>query len=93
MSNQSELEEVLAKNTKRTSKPKATKASKILKDPNSSKTQKSLAASVLSQRRPEAETSEKMDDLAAKVLSSEKYAKETKELAGSVLSQANGKEK
>jgi hypothetical protein len=81
----------MSKNTKRTSKQLASKASKILTDNNTSKIAKKLAASSLSQTGNKKQTGSEMEDLASKVLSSSKYSKETKSLAGSVLSQSNKK--
>lgn len=79
----------MSKNKKTTSSKVATKASEILRDPSSSATAKSLAASALSQRTKGNQTGSEMEDKAAKVLSSTKYSDGTKEMAASVLSQAN----
>ena len=76
-------------NKKTTSKPVGTKASEILKDPNSSQIAKQLAGSALSQRAAGNQTSSEMEDKAAKVLASPKYSEETKTMAASVLSQSN----
>ena len=78
-------------NNKKTSKTVASKASKVLTDPNSSKTAKKLAGSALAQKGTSKQTGADMEDLASKVLKSSKYSDDTKELAGSVLSQSNKK--
>ena len=79
----------MSKNTKSTSKAVATKASEILRDPNSSATAKGLAASALSQRNSGNQTGSNMENKAARVLASDKYSNDTKEMAASVLSQSN----
>ena len=79
----------MSKNTKKTSKAVASKASKTLTDPNASKTAKKLAGSALAQKSTSKQTGAQMEDFASKVLQSDKYSKDTKELAGSVLSQSN----
>ncbi len=79
----------MAKNTKTTSKTIASQASKILNNPSSSATAKSLAASALSQTNKGNQTSSTMEDMATKVLTSQKYSDSTKKMAGSVLSQSN----
>lgn len=76
-------------NTKKTSKTVSSLASNILKDKNSSKIQKELAGSALSQSKPKNQTGSKMEDVASKVLKSDKYNDTTKTLAGSILSQSN----
>ena len=81
----------MAKNVKTTSNTVASQASKILNNPSSSATAKSLAASALSQTNKGNQTGSKMEDVAAKVLTSPKYSDSTKKLAGSVLSQSNKK--
>lgn len=67
----------------------ASKAAKALNSNNTSFTQKSLAASVLSQRNPHNQTSAKMEEKASRVLQSDKYSSKTKSFAASVLSQSN----
>ena len=67
----------------------ASKAAKALGDKNTSKIQKSLAASVLSQRSTSKQTGANMEEVASRVLQSYKYSDETKSFAASVLSQAN----
>ena len=79
----------MSKNKKITSPSVASKASDILRDPNSSNIAKELAGSALSQRTKGNQTGSEMEDKAAKVLASNKYSEETKEMAASVLSQSN----
>ena len=67
----------------------ASKASKALTNTSTSKIQKSLAASVLSQRSTSKQTGVVMEDIASRVLQSNKYSDETKSFAASVLSQSN----
>jgi len=67
----------------------ASRASKALNSSSSSKIQKSLAASVLSQRVVSKQTGAAMEDIASGVLQSNKYSDETKSFAASVLSQSN----
>lgn len=74
--------------SKHSSSELASLASEILRDPNSSQIQKTLAGSVLSQTRTEKITSSELESKAAKVLQSNHYANTTQSLAGSVLSQA-----
>ncbi len=66
-------------------------ASEILRNDNSSATQKSLAASALSQISSSKQTGKAMEEKASKVLKSDKYNNTTKSLAASILSQANKK--
>lgn len=75
--------------SKHSSSKLASLASKTLRNPNSSKIQKALAGSVLSQTGTEKITSNELESKAAKVLNSTHYANTTQSLAGSVLSQAN----
>lgn len=77
-------------NTKKTS---STIAAQVLKDPNASAIQKSLAGSALSQSGTSNQTGGKMETTASKVLNSPKYSDQTKTLAASVLSQANKERK
>lgn len=81
----------MAINTKKTSASVGTLASKTLKNPNASKTAKSLAASALSQTKTNKQTGSQLEDQASRVLQSDKYNAATKKLAGSVLSQSNKK--
>ena len=78
-------------NTKKTSKSVASKAAKVLSEPNSSKIQKSLAASAMAQADKSKQTGKDMESKAAKVLQSDKYSNTTKEFAASVLAQSNKK--
>ncbi|MCI5180826.1 MAG: hypothetical protein D3911_16200 [Candidatus Electrothrix sp. AW3_4] len=79
------------KNTKQSSSDLASLASKTLQDNQASATQKSLAASVLSQSNTPKQTGSALEGLASTVLQSSKYNNTTKTLAGSVLSQSNKK--
>lgn len=74
---------------KKTTTSLASLAWKIMQDKNSSKIQRELAGSALSQYNSKWVTSEEMEKKAQKVLLSDKYSDETKSLAGSVLSQSN----
>ena len=67
----------------------ARKASKILRNDNSSAIQKRLAASLVSQSNSRKQTGNAMETTASKVLKSDKYNSDTKSLAASVLSQSN----
>lgn len=64
-------------------------AARALNSNNSSKIQKTLAASVLSQRVASKQTGATMEEIASRVLQSNKYSDETKSFAASVLSQSN----
>ncbi|GAA6188150.1 hypothetical protein [Litorivita sp. NS0012-18] len=81
----------MGKNTKKTSRAIASKASKTLRNPHASATAKSLAGSALAQRNTTKQTGAAMEDKASKVVSGGRYSKQTKALAGSVLSQSNKK--
>jgi len=76
----------MAKNEK-TSGRVASTASEILRNPNSSKAAKSIAASALSQTGTNKSTSAKVASVAAKTLDSGRAGKATKTVAGSVLTQ------
>jgi len=78
-------------NNKKTSSKITGIASSILKNKSSSKIQKKLAGSALSQSKTNNQTSSKIEGLASSVLSSSKYSETTKQIAGSVLSQSGGK--
>ena len=78
-------------NRKTSSNAMASKAARALNSNGSSKIQKSLAASVLSQRSTSKQTGVAMEDIASRVLQSNKYSNETKSFAASVLSQSNVK--
>ena len=67
----------------------ASNASEIMRSKNSSQIQKSLAASVLSQRNSGKMTGKAMETKASTVLKSNKYSNTTKNLAASVLSQSD----
>lgn len=67
----------------------ASNASEIMRSKNSSQIQKSLAASVLSQRNSGKMTGKAMETKASTVLKSNKYSNTTKSLAASVLSQSD----
>ena len=69
----------------------ASKASEILRDSNSSKIAKSLAASALAQSSTKKETGKEMETKASNVMKSDKYSDETKGLAASLVSQSNKK--
>ena len=74
---------------KRSSSTLASEAAKALNNSRASATQRSLAASVLSQRNPHNQTGAIMEDKASRVLQSNKYSEQTKSFAASVLSQSN----
>ena len=76
-------------NRKISSSAMASKAARALNSNGSSKIQKSLAASVLSQRAVSKQTGAVMEEIASRVLQSNKYSNETKSFAASVLSQSN----
>lgn len=76
-------------NNKTSSSSMATKAAKALSRKDTSQIQKTLAASVLSQRTPGKQTGAELEDVASRVLQSEKYSSATKSFAASVLSQSN----
>ena len=64
-------------NRKTSSNAMASKAARALNSNGSSKIQKSLAASVLSQRSTSKQTGVAMEDIASRVLQSNKYSNET----------------
>lgn len=74
---------------KQSSDELASIAAKTLQNPNASKIQKSLAASVLSQTGTDKVTGSDMESKAAKALQSDHSAELTKTLAGSVLAQSD----
>ncbi|WP_319404378.1 hypothetical protein [uncultured Anaeromusa sp.] len=76
-------------NKKKTTPNIAHLASEILTNPNSSRIQKQLAASALSQSQADKQTGVEMETIASRVLASNKYNNITKTLAGSILSQSN----
>ncbi len=76
-------------NTKKSSQKKSSEASKVLTDSNSSKIQKTLAASVLAQSSTDKMTGKEMETRASEILKSDKYNATTKSLAASLLSQSD----
>ncbi|MCB2361961.1 hypothetical protein [Clostridium estertheticum] len=76
-------------NKKQTSSTISILASGVLRNPNASKIQKSLAGSALSQKGTGNQTGSKMEEMASRVLNSDKYNDTTKSLAGTILSQSN----
>ena len=76
-------------NKKATSPQVATKASDILRNPNSSATAKSLAGSALSQVQRTHQTGKEIEAKASAVLKSEKYNDLNKTIAGTLVSQSN----
>lgn len=75
--------------SKSTSNSISSLAAQVLNNPNSSKIQKQLAGSALSQSGTKNSTGSKMETTASNALTSNKYNSTTKKLAGSVLSQSN----
>lgn len=73
---------------KSTSNNVSSLAAQTLNSSNSSKIQKQLAGSALSQSGTKNHTGSKMESVASQVLNSNKYNSTTKTLAGSVLSQS-----
>lgn len=78
-------------NKKRSSSNLSSNASEILRSNGSSQIQKSLAASVLSQRNTNKITGKAMEEKASMVMKSDKFSSTTKSLAASVLSQSDKK--
>ena len=76
-------------NKKSSGQKLSTQASKIMRSNNSSQIQKSLAASVLSQRNTGKITGKAMEAKASMVMNSNKYSGTRKSLAASVLSQSD----
>ena len=64
-------------------------ASRALRSSSTSKIQRQLAGSALSQAKSGHQTGKKMEGVASAALNSPKYSSTTKTLAGSVLSQSN----
>ena len=81
----------MAVNSKQTSSRVATVASKTLRSPSSSGTQKSIAGSALRQAGTPAQTGAKIEGVASRALDNPRSAKVTQTLAGSVVSQSNKK--
>lgn len=78
-------------NHKTTSSSVASQASYALRSSGTSKIQRQLAGSALSQVNGSHQTGKKMESVASAVLNSPKYSSTTKTFAGSVLSQSNKK--
>lgn len=76
-------------NKKQTSSSVASQAAQILKDPNASKIQRSLAGSALAQTNTGKQPSVAMEAKAGTALQSDKYNDKTKTLAGSIVAQSN----
>lgn len=83
------LERTIIMNSKKSSSSMASLASASLRNKNTSKIQKQLAASVLSQVNTSHQTGKAMETVASSVLNSEKYSNATKSFAGSVLAQSD----
>lgn len=84
----------MAKNREVTGKHAATAASKVLRNPNASKTAKSAADSALSQRKAPAKvTSGKAATAASKTLHTSSASKSAKSAAGSALTQRPNRKK
>jgi len=84
----------MVKKTEVTGKKAATAASKVLRNPDSSKTAKSAAGSALSQTKsPSKVTSMNAATAASKTLSNKSTSKTSKTAAGSALTQRPGKKK
>lgn len=79
----------MSKNTKKTSQKIAALASETLRDPNTSKTARSLAASALAQANTDKQPSAEMERLASRTMQDGRVNDNTQALAASVLSQAN----
>lgn len=79
------------KNLKKTSKKVTQIVTKVLNDDKSSKIQKSLAGSLLSQTNTLKETGKIMEEKASMILKSSKFNEISKSLAGSIISQSNKK--
>lgn len=76
-------------NNKKSGNKVVADAAKILRDTHSSRIQKSLAASVISQSNSSKVTGKTMETKASQIMQSNKYSKVTKGLAASVLSQSD----
>ncbi|VUD69376.1 hypothetical protein TDB9533_04743 [Thalassocella blandensis] len=84
----------MVKKTEVTGKKAASAASKVLRNPNSSKAAKSAAGSALSQTKsPPKVTSKKAATAASKTLRSKSTSKTSKTAAGSALTQRPNKKK
>lgn len=78
-------------NRNRTGGKVSSLAGQVLKNPQASVIQKTLAGSALSQANSKNQTSSKMETVASNVLHSHKYSATTQSLAGSILSQSDKK--
>ena len=78
-------------NSKKTSSSVASQASRTLRSGSTSKIQRQLAGSALSQANGSHQTGKRMENVASAALKSPKYNSTTKTLAGSVLSQSDKK--
>ncbi|MGY3909782.1 hypothetical protein ACW5XW_24475 [Aeromonas piscicola] len=76
-------------NKKQTSPSVASQAAQVLKDPNASKIQRSLAGSALAQANTGKQPSAAMEAKAGAALQSDKYNDKTKTLAGSIVAQSS----
>lgn len=75
--------------SKETSPKMAHLAAEIMRDPNATELEKSLAGSVLSEADPDRHPSEEMASIAAQVMShSHEFSKNAVSLAASIVSQA-----
>lgn len=81
----------MANNTKKTTSPVASLAGKTLQSGSASKTQRTLAGSVLSQAGTGKQTGAAVEPKASQALRSTASSGVTKTLAGSVVSQSNKK--
>lgn len=79
----------MSRNSKQTSSQVASNAGAALRNPSTSATQRSLAASALSQSGTNRQTGAAMEEKAGRVLQSDKYSDTTRQFAASVVSQAN----
>lgn len=84
----------MGKNREVTGKRAASAASKVLRDPNASKSAKSAAGSALSQRKAPAKVTSRVSATAAsKVLTRTSSSKAAKTASGSALTQRPNKRK
>lgn len=84
----------MAQNKETTGKRAASVASKVLRNPNTSKAAKSAAGSALSQRKaPDKVTSKSVATAASKVLRKSSSSKSAKTASGSALTQRPSKGK
>jgi len=77
-------------NTRKTSTKIGSLASKVLRDPNASSEEKSLAASALSQSsKSNRATSKEIETKASKIFRDHTATEEARSLAASIISQSN----